>query len=1042
MPQVINTNVASINAQRNLNRSQAGLSTSLQRLSSGLRINSAKDDAAGLAISDRMTAQIRGSTQASRNANDGISLAQTAEGALGESTSILQRVRELAIQSANSTNSSSDRLSLQAEVNQLVAELDRISNATSFNGLKLLDGSFQAQSFHIGADANQSLSVSIAEATSTNLGVEKVSTNNDILGIEVATFGNSVDVTGPKSLSGTSALSTDIPAALGTLVADQIVTVSNSTTGSSASITIDAASVSRDASAIAGALNNLPGVSASATNSVAFDLGGTNFASANEGDLISFNLVTGDPNSTATNTTPVSFVYKTATFTNDFNSNVSSAVTALNTANNNTDLSFDAATQTITSTTGVNLGMDTFAVKDNALITINNFTATDSEQLTFKIDGGSAINFVAGATDSTTSANLLTALKANTDYNTKYTAELNSTGTGVVITGKGGNNLNITAFGSNHSASPSAMDVTAGKGTTKSAALTATDTVTLTEVGTTGALSTVLKNGGANETLSTTFKDLSFTAGETISFLVDANTQDGTTSSGATALNQLNISVVATGNAKTDASAIVTAINAKATIAGITQYKAVDNKDGTFNMTGTAPSTIAAGATTSTNAADTSLANITISSFAGSSSTRSASMSIVDDSNTTGTSTATAGSLFEAIALNGSQVYSATSGEDTMGFGSLTVDTTSASNIDSAIQIGTYSITLDPGYNIQSNVSLDSVVDQSAGLAATLTPSLGRQDVSEGNNIAAQNLTITGTNATKVLAIAKDSSAKDIAALVNKVEDSTGVTATASTSATLKGLSEDGVVSFNLVDPLGNNIPLSANVKTDDLTSLANAINDQSGKTGVVAKLDITKSIISLVNDTGEDIKILDFNSSKATDTNPVSLQVLGSEGTTPINLVANASASATDSTVIGGNVEFKSTSISFSISSDVDGDAGGLFKGKADTLLSSELQSVSTMDISSVEGSNRAIDIVDGALQQIDATRADLGAIQNRMESTISNLSVQNENLSASRSRIQDTDFAAETAELTRNQILQQAGTAMLAQANQLSQGVLSLLQ
>lgn len=169
MPQIINTNIASLNAQRNLNGSQKSLETSLQRLSSGLRINSAKDDAAGLAISDRMTAQIRGFNQATRNANDGISLAQTAEGALGATTNLLQRIRELAIQSANSTNSSSDRASLQSEVNQLKQEIDRVSSQTEFNGLKLLDGTFTAQTFQVGANANQTISVSMDGSSTNNL---------------------------------------------------------------------------------------------------------------------------------------------------------------------------------------------------------------------------------------------------------------------------------------------------------------------------------------------------------------------------------------------------------------------------------------------------------------------------------------------------------------------------------------------------------------------------------------------------------------------------------------------------------------------------------------------------------------------------------------------------------------------------------------------------------------------------------------------------------------------------------------------------------
>ncbi len=179
MALTINTNVSSLNAQRNLAKSQNTLARSMQRLSSGLRINSAKDDAAGLAISDRMTAQIRGLNQASRNANDGISLAQTAEGALQETTNILQRMRELAVQSANDTNTTADRASLNAEVVQLKAELNRIATSTKFNGKLILDGSFSAVSkaavFQVGADAGQTISVTIAGATGSKLGITNLS---------------------------------------------------------------------------------------------------------------------------------------------------------------------------------------------------------------------------------------------------------------------------------------------------------------------------------------------------------------------------------------------------------------------------------------------------------------------------------------------------------------------------------------------------------------------------------------------------------------------------------------------------------------------------------------------------------------------------------------------------------------------------------------------------------------------------------------------------------------------------------------------------
>ena len=170
MALTINTNVASLNAQRNLGATQNNLAKSMERLSSGLRINSAKDDAAGLAISDRMTSQIRGLNQAVRNANDGISLSQTAEGAMQESTNILQRMRELSVQSANDTNTAGDRKSLQAEVSQLISELDRIAGTTTFNGQKLLDGSFAGASFQVGANAGETINFGIGSIRAVNIG--------------------------------------------------------------------------------------------------------------------------------------------------------------------------------------------------------------------------------------------------------------------------------------------------------------------------------------------------------------------------------------------------------------------------------------------------------------------------------------------------------------------------------------------------------------------------------------------------------------------------------------------------------------------------------------------------------------------------------------------------------------------------------------------------------------------------------------------------------------------------------------------------------
>jgi flagellin len=171
MAMTINTNVVSINAQRNLGISGSSLGTSMQRLSSGLRVNSAKDDAAGLAISQRMSTQVRGLTVAARNANDGISLAQTAEGALGKVGDMLQRMRDLAVQSGNATNSASDRKALQAELSQLREEVDRVAKTTTFNGAKLLEGSFTGGVFQVGANSGDNITVgALADMKVDNLG--------------------------------------------------------------------------------------------------------------------------------------------------------------------------------------------------------------------------------------------------------------------------------------------------------------------------------------------------------------------------------------------------------------------------------------------------------------------------------------------------------------------------------------------------------------------------------------------------------------------------------------------------------------------------------------------------------------------------------------------------------------------------------------------------------------------------------------------------------------------------------------------------------
>ena len=248
MPMSINTNVSNLTAQRSSDKVQLQLSTSMARLSSGLRINSAKDDSAGLAISQRFTAQIRGLNQAGRNANDAISLTQTAEGALGSSGENLQRIRELAVQSANATNSASDRAALQAEVSQLISEIQRVGNQTEFNGIKLLDGSFSAQAFQVGANAGQTITVAnITDGRATGLGSHAMTLDGTVTGNTKAA---AADLTGGNTIG--------IEAAL---------TLATANGGTTAAFGYAALADAKDIAAAINANASSVGVTATATNS-------------------------------------------------------------------------------------------------------------------------------------------------------------------------------------------------------------------------------------------------------------------------------------------------------------------------------------------------------------------------------------------------------------------------------------------------------------------------------------------------------------------------------------------------------------------------------------------------------------------------------------------------------------------------------------------------------------------------------------------------------------------------------------------------------
>ena len=368
---------------------------------------------------------------------------------------------------------------------------------------------------------------------------------------------------------------------------------------------------------------------------------------------------------------------------------------------------------------------------------------------------------------------------------------------------------------------------------------------------------------------------------------------------------------------------------------------------------------------------------------------------------------------------------------------------------------GRFDVYLDQGYTIKSDLATAAgVLGGTAGTAVT-TDEVGYIDSTDGNAVAQQVMNITGPNGTQTVNVGEDDSAYTIAASINSFEADTGVSAEARTTATISGLSDNGTITFGLRGSNNTAVNISATISdTTSLSELVTAINNATGETGISAELSDSGASVTLTQAAGHDIDITDFTHSGAVElpnyANPdrvaaeKSITVTGGEdGSTSVELWDGGTKTDADSTVVGGEVTFSAISV-FNISSNIAAtNAGGsIFSGVADSTNAAELSSANNVNIGTREGAGSAINVIDGALSKVDVIRGDLGAIQNRFESTISNLENVAENLSAARSRIMDADFAVETAALTKAQILQQAGVAMLAQANQLPQTVLSLLQ
>lgn len=1066
----INTNVASLNAQRNLGTSQSSLNKSMQRLSSGLRINSAKDDAAGLAISDRMTAQIRGLNQAARNSNDGISLAQTAEGALQESTNILQRMRELAVQSANDTNSASDRSSLNAEVGQLQAELDRIAETTEFNGRKLIDGSLEDATFQVGANAgtNQTISFNIDSALGKDL--SQVGTNieapngttvstTDVTAAlaagELTVNGNSIGATTDDAVSLATAISTadsDVTATAtnvqtmefsgATLAAtEQVGTAVAGALGGGGDLTINGTDVGaavQDAAAIATAIEAADSsVTATATNTATqtaspVSLGTTTIdgtavtgAVAGGGDLtvngrnvaataqdaiaIAAAIETADSNVTATASGTTS-VADTAAWTD-----VAADATAL--AQNTTVLS-DAALGDI----NIN-GTDVAAVGPGTTSHATDFKAVIETAADTAAGGVSDITVTVGASSSGD-------LSTFTDVTAGTTFTLN-------VNGDASNLLDVNAVttltDSEAFAAINAHGQTAGV-----LAVGGNDTITYTDDN--GNDITITAGDVTSE--STIMDSLTFSSAAGDDIILTESTGGAAEGFQTTVNNATDSSYGTLAIASASGEAIDLTGSADATAAG---FQNTDNEaatDTSFVLTvgGIEVANVSAGITGAeldTLLADGGAAEIALTAagidVAGTAATDSLAFTRTDggnldivqqigaDGNTEGlTSLSTDGST---DSYYGSIELTSTSDITMSG----TVEANAGFTNDQAATVGTYNLSLDGTTVDLTNAKADGSIS-TAEYATAIDAISGYTATSDGDE-----LTITKDDGSNIV----------LAETFADGQEGDGATAVTTTGTGLaEGTSYGSItlssdVSFTVGGTSPGNAGLTAGtvnggsytLSVDDVAVDLTAATADAAVTAteIAAAIDGISGFTSSVNDAGA-VEITKTDGSNFTITEGVDADGNGDDGAA----AGLADASVTQSTHRG--------QVILDSAADIEFEGAALAAAGLDTV-GNNTTTIDNISVDTRENAWVAIESVDAALADIDTIRGGLGAVQNRFESTIANLNNVSENLSAARSRILDADIATETSAMTKANILQQAGVSILAQANQAPQLALSLL-
>lgn len=1056
MALVVNTNVASLQSQYSLSQSRSALEQAMERLSSGSKINSAGDDAAGLSIATRMESQVRGLEAAISNANDGISLLQTAEGAMEEITSMLQRMRELAVQSSNGVNTQADRDALNAEAQQLLSEIDRVVGNTTFNNQSVLDGSMNAN-LQIGTEAGQSLAVNLGNLSTYALGADVASSSGSVQ--REATFAGSAvgstDINGNNLVTATSVNLT--------FEADDTYNFAltlelKDNNGNARMVTYDiegvvAGSSARDiASAINTALRKPPvDMTDTAANSYAAD--STNPGAYTEvmnsaADLVDVsysgnnvvitNNLGGDVKIEAGNfatatgvgsslSGPISQAGGQIRFTpvayrESDGSSITTGLAApvvLGTQPDYNATSFTIQSAAPTTTGGTTASTATAAtlevsfndISDATVSTVNQISNGDTIAFTLvDADGGSTLVYTDSVSGLSNSTNLVAALNnaliaagADDEYSIAWGD--NATG-GALANGSTtvpGTFVITRADGTNFTLKMGGVD-SDGDTISSSFANTNTDVGS----GSIGLARAVVDLAQADSSYKTSDGDITLNFSDTVAGSAGA-TPVLTTGDGFT----LTLTD-ATGTARTvtienlqdgSASTVVAALNNAFTNAGITDLYSASVDDG-FDMTG---------GITLTHGTDSQFTLAFSELTLGGVSTGITTVihekiddlefgTTVDNNlySTNGVEATVAGTA--VTTNNAATMYLDVMGADTYTLSFAKFDSTNTTSTFSHSYDGTAASLTTFASKIAANLGT------MAGFDFTVTAEDGRIAITENDGTGFKVNSFASTGAGRIFASADSSliaSGDKSAVMLDDTSYATNATA------------DSGVAGINVTETQvkltfdAATDTYSFTLATDDGVAKVNAFQygSNSGNADAVAAITVA------LQSAGLDGKV----SVEATGTHGVIVTVEdGSE--LDISNFTSVGSGKVQAESIAGTYGSGVTRI---LQDDIMGSANAL----------------ANLDLSTANGAASALDALDRAIQDVSNERSNIGALTNRLDHTINNLGNIVVNTSAAQSRIQDADFASEAAELAKAQVLQQAGTAILAQANASVQSVLSLL-